>query len=275
MWPVLSDPLATSSITILGSGTLVPDAQRSSACHLIEAPGVRMLLDCGSGSLHGFSRLGVPWQQITHVAISHYHNDHVGDLAAFLFALKHGTQPRRMEPLTLIGPPGFGVFLQRLAAALGDHVLDPGFELDVRELPPGAALEDESGGFRLTAHPTRHTDESIAFRWEGRDAVVGYTGDTGPSPAVAGFLGGADVLVSECSLTDPPEMDFHLSPAGVADLARVADPGTLVLTHVYAPLTPDEAVRQVVAAGYTGRVVSGYDGLRILLGGVDLPGRQD
>ena len=232
-----------------------------------------MLLDCGSGSLHGFSRRGVPWQQLTHVAISHYHNDHVGDLAALLFALKHGTRPRRREPLTLVGPPGFGVFLERLAAALGDHVLDPGFDLDVRELRPGGALEDESGAFRLTAHPSHHTDESIAFRWEGREAVVGYTGDTGPSPSLAGFLAGADVLVSECALTDPPPMDFHLSPAGVADLARVAQPGTLVLTHVYPPLRPEEAVRQVAAAGYTGRVLSAYDGLCIPLEGVDPQGR--
>jgi len=234
-----------------------------------------MLLDCGTGTLHGFARLGVPWQHLTHVAISHYHNDHVGDLSGLLFALRHGTRPRREEPLVLIGPPGFGAFLERLAAALGDHVTDPGFPVQVRELSPVDALEDETAGFRLTAHPTRHTDESIAYRWEGRGGVVGYTGDTGPSEDVARFLAGAHVLVSECALTDPPEMDFHLSPAGVAEMARLAQPETLVLTHVYPPLTPEEAVRQVSTAGYGGRVVAAFDGLRLTLQGVDRQPAQD
>lgn len=251
-------------LTVLGSGTLLPDAERSSAAHLVRAPGVRLLLDCGTGTLHGFARHAVPWRTLTHVAISHFHNDHVGDLPALLFALKHGVVPRREDPLVLIGPPGFRELLENLATALGDHVTDPGFELDVREIAPGEALEHE-GTFRLTAHTTPHTEESIAYRWEGEGGVVGYTGDTGPSRDLARFLAGADVLVSECALTDPPEMDLHLSPMGVAELAHIAEPGTLVLTHVFPPLTPAAAVQQVNAAGYRGEVVAGHDGLRLPL----------
>jgi ribonuclease BN (tRNA processing enzyme) len=249
-------------LTVLGSGTLLPDAQRSSASHLVQAPGVRLLLDCGTGTLHGLARHGVPWRTLTHVAISHFHNDHVGDLSALLFALKHGVEPPRTDPLMLMGPPGFRDFLGGLAAVLGEHVTDPGFPLDVREVVPGEALEHD-GPFRLAAHGTPHTDESVAYRWEGEGGVVGYTGDTGPSEELAGFLAGADVLVCECALTDPPKMDGHLSPTGVAELARIARPRTLVLTHVFPPLTPAGAVEQVRAAGYPGEVVAAHDGLRL------------
>jgi len=226
---------------------------------------VRLLMDCGTGTLHGFARHRVPWQRLTHVAITHYHNDHVGDLSALLFALKYGLPSRRAEPLVLIGPTGFQDFLERLALATGDHVTRPGFDLVVRELGTEDVFDGEEADFRLTAHPTRHTDESVAYRWVGCDGVVAYTGDTGPSDPLAHFLGGADVLISECALGDPPEMDFHLSPAGVADLARVAKPRALVLTHVYPPLTTEEAVGQVRAAGYAGRVVPVHDGLRLPL----------
>ncbi|MEX2472298.1 MAG: hypothetical protein WEA34_08980, partial [Gemmatimonadota bacterium] len=47
----------------------------------------------------------------------------------------------------------------------------------------------------------------------------------------------------------------------VIELARTARPGLLILTHVYPPMSPDEAARRV-GAGYDGTVVAGRDGLR-------------
>lgn len=257
----------TATLTVLGAGTLLPDDGRRSPAFLVEAPGVHVLLDCGPGTLHGLQRHGVEWQALTHVAVTHYHLDHVGDLAAVLFALEHGVRPPRTRPLTLVGPRGFGAWLERLAAALGDHVVDPGFDVDVAELGPGEALEAPAARMRLSAHPTPHTEESVAYRLELPAGTVGYSGDTGPSDEVAAFLSGCDVLVLECGQRDPPGMDTHLSPAGVAAFAGRAAPGVLVLTHVSPPLAPDEAVRQVVLAGYGGRVVAGVDGLRVPLGG--------
>lgn len=255
-----------ATLTILGSGTLVPDADRHSAAHLVEDGGTRILLDCGSGTLHGFSRHGVGWESLTHVVVTHYHNDHVGDLFAILFALRYGLLEGRRAPLTLVGPVGFGGFLHRLLAVLGPDVLDSGFETRVVELAPGDVLRDDEAGFSLTCHPTPHTEESVAYRLEIGGAVMGYTGDTGPSDAVAEFLRGSDVLVAECALTDPPQWESHLSPATLAAMASIARPRTLVLTHVYPPAVPEESARAVAAAGYTGRVLAATDGLTLPLG---------
>jgi ribonuclease BN (tRNA processing enzyme) len=251
--------------TLLGSGTLVPDEARRSAAHLLEADEVRLLLDCGPGTLHGFARHGVAWPEITHVAISHYHTDHVGDLSALLFALKWGLQPSRTRELVLIGPVGFRGFLERLAEALGPHILEPGFGVRVLESDPGDALELGSG-LRLSSRPTHHTDESVAYRVDLPGGAFGYTGDTGPLDGLGSFLSGCDVLVSECAQTDPPALDTHLSPRGVAELAREATPGVLVLTHLYPPLTPSEAERLVSAAGYPGPVIAPGDGASFDLG---------
>jgi ribonuclease BN (tRNA processing enzyme) len=59
-------------------------------------------------------------------------------------------------------------------------------------------------------------------------------------------------------------MDRHLSPARVAELAEEADPGLLVLTHVYPPQSPS-AVAEWVAARCGRQVVAATDGLRIRL----------
>lgn len=224
-----------------------------------------VLLDCGPGTLHGFDEKGVAWSDLTHVVISHYHNDHVGDLGATLFALKHAARPVRTAPLTLVGPVGFGAFLVRLADALGEHVLDPGFELEVAEVAVDAPYVDSLAGFRLRACPTPHTEESLAYRIEGEWGAVGYTGDTGPSHDVATFLEGCSVVVAECALADPPTMDRHLSPTTLTEMVRRARPELLVVTHVYPPQTPEQAVASVRTV-YDGAVVAGRDGLRVALG---------
>ena len=254
-------------LTILGAGTLVPDARRTSAAHHIRAGGASLLLDCGAGTVHGFARHGVEWRDLTHVAITHFHNDHIGDLPALVFALEHGVGKQRTEPLTMIGPRGFQARLEKLAAALGDHVLDPGFPVHVVEMDPGRAYEAAADAFMVTCVRTPHTDESLAYRVEGEWGSVGYTGDTGPSDEVAGFLAGCDVLIAECALPDDRAIDTHLSPKSLADLAGRARPGLLVITHVYPWLTPAEAVR-AVESRFDGRVVAAEDGLRVRL----LPG---
>lgn len=248
----------------LGSGTLTPSATRHSAAHLVEAGGARLLLDVGFGTVHGFDRHGIDWPGLTHVVLSHFHTDHIGDLAPYLFALTYGTGPEgRTAPLILVGPPGLASVLEGLAMAHGPWVLDPPFPLEVLEVGRRDRWEDPEGRFTLTCHPTPHTPESVAWRVETPHGVVGYTGDTGPDDAVGDFLAGAVVLACECAVPDGSDVPIHLTPSQVARLAGRARPELLVLTHVYAPLVPDDTPHLVRQAGYDGAVVAAYDGLRI------------
>ena len=226
-------------VTILGSGTLLPDHSRASAGHSVQTGGATILLDCGAGVLQSLHRAGIRWQDVTHIALSHFHTDHVGELPPLLFALRHGLDKEREETLWMLGPPGLSTLLERLAEAHGEYVLDPGFPLEVREIPREGSWSDPEGRFRLSTHPTIHTDESVAYRLESGDGVMGYTGDTGPSTSLAEFLRGVGLLIAECAIADPPQIDTHLSPAGVAEMARIACPDLLVTTHTSPPLDPE------------------------------------
>lgn len=249
-------------LTILGSGTLVPAADRHSAAHHLRLGPTSILLDCGAGTVHGFARYGVRWQALTHVAISHFHNDHVGDLGALMFAFKHGLVAPREAPLTLVGPVGLAALLERLASALGGHVLDPGFEVRVVEVTPEAPFEDRAAGFTLSCRPTPHTDESVTYRLGGAWGSVGYTGDTGPSDAVGSFLKGCDVMIAECTVPDATAIDTHLAPRSLAAMASRAGPRLLVVVHVGPRHTPEEAAHRIRHA-YDGDVVVATDGLRV------------
>ncbi|MBW3535761.1 MAG: ribonuclease Z [Gemmatimonadetes bacterium] len=251
--------------TCLGSGVLLPDDARHSAAHLVEVGAVRLLMDCGAGTLHGFDRHGVAWDALTHVALTHFHADHVGDLAALLFALQHGVRPERDAPLEILGPRGTRRFFDALADAHGDWVRERTFEVAVHELAPGGRTV-LGEGVELRCHATPHTDASLAYRVETDDGTVGYTGDTGPSAEVAAFLAGSDLLVAECSHPDEASFENHLTPASVAEMARIVDPRLLLLTHVYPTLPLDAVVERVRAAGYSGEAALARDGLAVEVG---------
>ena len=255
-------------VTILGSGTLIPADARHSAAHVVAGSGFVVLMDCGSGTVHGLDRHGIAWHELTHLAISHFHTDHVGDVAALLWAFRNGLPAPRTRPLWVLGPPGLAAFMEGLAGAFGEFVRDPGFPVEVVEMARRDRWESPGGGLVVSTHPTVHTDRSVAFRVESGGEAVGYTGDAGPDEALFSFFEGVDVMISECCDPDPPADPNHLTPSGVARLGRAARPRALVTTHVYPPLDPAAIPDLVRGAGYPGVVTAGFDGLVIDMKGL-------
>ena len=80
----------TMRFTTLGTGTISLSPTRSCAGYLAETNGLRLLIDCGSGITRRLAELGTDWQTITHVALTHFHIDHHGDLPTLIFAWKYG-----------------------------------------------------------------------------------------------------------------------------------------------------------------------------------------
>lgn len=248
-------------LTILGSGTVVPSGSRNSAGHFVELPDARVMLDCGAGTIHALSRYALPWERMTHLFISHFHVDHVGELASLFFAFKYGMKKGREAPFTIIGPVGLERVMDGLRLAFGAKLFEPMFPLSVRLLSPGETLE-LGGDATLTVTKTPHTDESLAARIESEGRVICYTGDTDFSDELAGFFGNADVLVSECSFQEPRSGVPHLSISQVARLAAQARVAKLVVTHFYFDV--DEVdLKARLESEYSGEVIIGHDGLVI------------
>ena len=222
-------------------------------------------MDVGAGTCHRLAQFGLPWTTITHLAITHFHADHFGELPALLFAMKYGASETRTAPLTLLGPIGFGALLDKLAAAFGDWVTAPGWPLTITELHPGTPVA-LAPGVTLDCTRVPHTDESLAFSiTTGRTRLV-YTGDTGPSEALGDWAKGCDLLLAECSLPDNLAMDIHLTPTSVAALAARAQAKRLVLSHLYPPVEQVD-IRAGVAASYGGPMDVARDGDVFEVGG--------
>jgi ribonuclease BN (tRNA processing enzyme) len=251
-------------LTVLGTGTVAPTPERAAAAHWIDEPPVKLLLDCGAGVLRRAATFGVPWAEATHLAITHFHQDHWGELAFYLFALKWGVEPARSEPLALIGPAGLRTRLTLLAGAYGDWVLEPGFPLEIAEVRPGDEHE-LAPGVVLEACDTPHTAESLAYAVRTGSCRLVYTGDTGESAELARWARGCDLLLAECSLPEDRALDLHLTPSRAGALAREAAAGRLVLTHFY-PVFGDTDPVAVAGEEFRGDIVAASDGDRFTVG---------
>jgi len=255
----------TLQLVTVGTGTVAPSATRTAACHWVERGNLRVLLDCGPGSLHRLAQAGLPWPELSHVVLSHFHPDHYAEVPMLVYALKHTAVPRRTEPLVILGPPGVVRLLRALAHGYGDWLLEPGFPLAILDLRSGEPFP-LGGDVTLETCHVPHTAESVAISVAAPGARLVYTGDTGPSPDLAAWAAGCDLLLAECSLPEHLALDFHLTPEQAGDLARTAGAKRLVLTHFYPPVETTDPAR---AAGtrFTGPVTAARDGDRFVIGG--------
>jgi ribonuclease BN (tRNA processing enzyme) len=248
-------------LTILGSGTVVPNGERNSSGYFVELPDARVMMDCGAGTMHALSRYGLAWDEMSHLFISHFHVDHIGELPSLFSAFRYGMKSPRREPLTIVGPAGLDRVMEALKMAFGARLFEPEFSVSLRTINPGERIELGPQS-TMSVIKTPHTKESLAVRIDTGGRALCYTGDTDYDPELARFFQGADVLISECSFRERRQDVRHLSIADVARVASQATVSRLIVTHFYFDVDQAE-LKSAIESEYSGEVIIGRDGLSI------------
>ncbi len=253
-------------LTVLGSGTSVPHPRRSSSAHWVEAAGGTLMLDMSGPAVHRMAEEGCDWANLDAVWVSHFHLDHVGGLAPFLFGTKYAPQTRqRRKPLAVCGPRGLEKLLRRFDEA-GDYKLfEQPFPVEVREVAPRAEFE-LLPGLAAETFSTPHTSESLAVRLAERDGTsLVYTSDTGFTEALAGFARAADLFLLECSFFRSKPIDTHLVLEEAMRLARLSGARRVMLSHLY-PEWDGVDIAAEARRLWDGETVEARDGLRLDVG---------
>ncbi|MEZ5215799.1 MAG: ribonuclease Z [Ilumatobacteraceae bacterium] len=275
------------AITLLGTGSPLPDPNRAGPCTLVSAGTEHYLVDAGRGALMRLAAAGVPLGQLSAVLLTHLHSDHLTDLNDVITS----TWVMSFTPVTLriVGPPGTREVVDHLLAALAPDVayriahhadLEAPPAVEVIELTSGPV--ELGGAVTITAAPTDHrpVEPSVGYRFDhdGRSVVV--AGDTVPCDGLDSLCRGADALVHTVIRKEVIEqiplqrmrdtLDYHSSPAEAGATASRGGVTTLVLTH-YVPAFPpaDEATRDIwrslAAEAFAGRIEVGDDLHRVEL----------
>src|ERR1700694_2269224 len=79
-------------LIVLGSGTSVPHPQRTSAAYWLETDSGQLLLDMSADAPHRMAQEQLDWVNLDSIWISHFHLDHLGGVAPFLFGTRSAPQ---------------------------------------------------------------------------------------------------------------------------------------------------------------------------------------
>jgi ribonuclease Z len=254
------------NLIVLGSGTSVPHPRRSSSAHWLQTERGSLLLDISAAAIHRMAQENLDWAGLDAIWISHFHLDHVGGLAPFLFGTKHAPQTQtRRKPLTIFGGGG----LEKLFAAFDEansyNLLKQSFPIEIREVAPEVAF-DILPGVHATTISTPHTKESLALRLEeDRGASLVYTSDTGYADELSSFARQVDLLVMECSFWRNKPVETHLVLDDAMRIASLAGPLRVLLTHLYPEWDGIDLASEAKKL-WPGETVAAEDGLRLKIG---------
>ena len=271
-----------TQVIILGSGTPIPDPDRSGPAVAIVVDSVAYLFDAGTGVVRraaAAARTGIAALQAPRLGmlfLTHLHSDHTMGLNDVMFT---PWIQGRTAPLQLYGPPGTARLVrgildgntediaERIASAGGPTA--GGQRAIVHDVREGTVYTDARVTIRAFAVPHSAWKHAFGYHIRTPDRTIVISGDARANPAIARECNGCDILVHEVysdagfatipAARQPYHAQAHTSATQLGAIATAARPGTLVLYHQLYFGASDSTLVAEVRSRFTGRVISARD----------------
>ncbi|MFB4162902.1 MBL fold metallo-hydrolase [Alteribacillus sp. JSM 102045] len=211
-------------VTVVGYWHAFPEKGEAASGYLLEQDHYRVLIDCGSGvvsQLQHYCKL----DELDAAVISHYHNDHIGDIGALHYF-------RLLQPYISDKTPNSFSIYGHQEDAEGFNNLSYKDIVQAYPYTPNQSLQ--LGPFTFTFYKTTHPVPCYAMKIETNGSTLFYTADTGFTTELAEAAKGADLLIAECSLYKGLDGSpaGHMNSVEAGRLADMAGASSLLLTHL-------------------------------------------
>ena len=247
-----------TKVVLLGTGTPVPDPDRSGPATAIVVGDSAYLVDFGPGVVRRAESAAlnrnlpaVQPRNLKVAFVTHFHSDHTAGYSDLILT---GWTSGRAVPLEVYGPPGLQSMTEHILQAYRVDIetrtnpdspqhdigrFPDAWKVNAHEIKAGVIYKDEK--VTVTAFATKHAMESYGYRFETPDRTIVISGDTNPVEATINACNGCDVLIHEAQ---PLEMQakmpksvqsvvakYHTTTEQLAELANKAKPKLLVIYH--------------------------------------------
>lgn len=243
-------------VVLLGTNGYHPNERRHTSCVMLPESGV--ILDAGTGIFRIRSRIMTPRLDIY---LSHAHLDHVVGLTFLLGILYRG----QVNEVVIHGEE---VKLEAVKQHLfSEHLFPVLPRYEFRTLAAGE--ESLPDGGKLRHFPVVHPGGAVGYRLDWPDRSLAYVTDTTADPKAdyVKHIQGVDVLLHECNFSnnqqDIATMTGHSWTNRVAEVAKAADVGVLVLTHIDPAFEGDDPIGIEDALKIFPSVILGEDNMEL------------
>jgi ribonuclease BN (tRNA processing enzyme) len=244
-------------VVLLGTGTPVPDPDRSGPATLIVVDDRAYLVDFGPGLVRraeAAALRGVAAAEPGNLKVAfvtHLHSDHTAGYSDLILT---GWTAGRTVPLQVYGPSGLAAMTEHILEAyrvdietrtnLNGPMRDAGrfpdaWKVNAHEIKSGVVYKDDK--VTVTAFATKHAMESYGYRFDTPDRRIVISGDTNPVDETVKACDGCDVLIHEAQSVEllprlPASIQsfvarYHTTTEQLAELAKQAKPKLLVVYH--------------------------------------------
>jgi len=216
-----------AKLVILGSSNAV-SSKDSENTHMVLAGEARtVLVDCVSNPIHRLKQVGVDFNDLTDLILTHFHPDHVSGVPLLLMDM---WLRGRQKPINIYGLHYTLDRMEKLMSLYSWEKWPNFFPVAFHRLPSGERIPlfdcDEMSIFASCVH---HMIPTIGLRFELKQSqrVAAYSCDTEPCIEVVHLSEGADVLIHEAS----GAMRGHSSAEQAGQIATQAEVDKLYLIH--------------------------------------------
>ncbi|AXB46947.1 MBL fold metallo-hydrolase [Amycolatopsis albispora] len=240
-------------LTVLGSCGAWPEPGRACSGFLLRHNDFQLVLDLGYGTASRLLEL-CPDGGVDAAIVTHSHPDHCADLSALGRVRYYGDRGR----LPLHCPPDVLDVLRVV-----EPNPDPGQVYEFHDLPTTTSV----GPFTLRTWRLPHHVPNWGVRLSLPGLTVAYTGDSGPSPALAELGADADLFIVESTLQGPSprtEPRYVMTATEAAGWAARAGAKRLLLTHFW-PGSDRQVSAHQAAEVFDGEILLADEGLTVEL----------
>jgi len=244
-------------ITILGSGSFISSLDHFGPSYLLEADGKKILIDAGQGCSIQLLKLGIKPEDLDYIFITHFHADHVLDLAALILSRKISSRWKEIKhKIKIIGQIGTREKITEILGAFCDSAED---FYDVIEIDGSLKLEKlEIKSFKVV-----HKDlDAIAYRITENGKVLVFSGDTILCDGIKLASQNANLLIADASLPKDMENNIHMNSTQIGILCAKSEVKKVVLSHLTHWVEGRDIISEVKEK-YKGEVIVGKDLMQI------------
>lgn len=231
-------------LIILGSAAIVPSMEHDNTHMILQGEESNILIDCGSNPIARMRKIGVNYDDLTDMILTHFHPDHVVGVPILLnnMWLLGQQAGKQRGALRVYGIHHCLNRIEELMLAMGWDEWPDFFPVAFHKiLERDNQLLLENNDFRITSWPVKHYVPTIGIRIENKrnGYITAYSCDTAPTDSLYELGRNADMYIHEAAASKP---DIgHTTAAEAGEIAREAGARKLVLIH-YEVFGPDGPV---------------------------------